>query len=222
MKEYGLIFDVDGLLADTEPVVARASIDMFKQLYGVEVTEEDFRPFVGTGAVRYVEGVAEKYGLTIDIDACVALRQENYVALLEQAEDIAFPGVHDLIDAAAAAPDWRLSIATSSYLENSRPTLKAAGIDPGKFNAWITGSDVTHKKPHPEIYLVAARAIGLPPERCVVAEDAVVGIEAARSAGMKCIGVTNTFSPEELSEADLIVDSLEEVNLDILRKLVDA
>lgn len=49
---YGLIFDVDGLLADTEPVVAKASIDMFQELYGVTVTEEDFRPFIGTGAVR--------------------------------------------------------------------------------------------------------------------------------------------------------------------------
>jgi beta-phosphoglucomutase-like phosphatase (HAD superfamily) len=218
---YGLIFDVDGLLADTEPVVAQASIDMFRQLYGVEVTAEDFRPFIGTGAVRYVEGVAEKYGVAIDIEEAVAKRQENYVALLERSDGIAFPGVHALIDAAALDPDWKLSIATSSYIENSRPTLKAARISPEKFNAWITGSDVTQKKPDPEIYLKAAEAIDLEPARCVVCEDAVVGVEAAKAAGMKCVGVMNTFSREELAGADLVVRTLEEVNLDILRRLID-
>jgi HAD superfamily hydrolase (TIGR01509 family) len=216
---YGLIFDVDGLLADTEPVVAKATIDMFRELYGCEPTVEDFLPFVGTGAVRYVEGVAEKYGVTVDIVKAVALRQDNYVALLNEATDIAFPGVHALIDAAAAAPDWKLSIATSSDKENSVPTLRAANIDPAKFNAWITGSNVTHKKPNPEIYLVASEAIGVPPERCCVVEDALVGVEAARRAGMKCLAVTNTFSQEQLADADLVVGSLAEVNLDQLRAL---
>jgi HAD superfamily hydrolase (TIGR01509 family) len=216
---YGLIFDVDGLLADTEPVVAQATIDMFRELYNFVPTQEDFLPFVGTGAVRYVEGVADKYGVKVDMDKAVELRQKNYVALLNKAHDIAFPGVHDLIDAAAAAPDWKLSIATSSFKENSVPTLKAANIDPGKFDAWITGSNVTHKKPDPEIYLYAANAIGMPPGRCVVVEDSVVGVEAARRAGMKCVGVTNTFSREQLADADLVVASLEEVSLDKLRAL---
>lgn len=217
---YGLIFDVDGLLADTEPIVARATIDMFRELYGIEPTPEDFLPFVGTGAVRYVEGVAEKYGVKVDMDRAVQRRQENYVAILERSHGIAFPGVHALIDAAAAHPDWKLSIATSSFRENSAPTLKAADIDPGKFDAWITGSNVTHKKPHPEIYLVAADAIGITPERCVVVEDAVVGVQAAQRAGMKCVAVTNTFPPEQLAGADLIVASLEEVTLDRLRDLL--
>lgn len=216
---YGLIFDVDGLLADTEPVVAKATIDMFRALYGIDPTPEDFLPFVGTGAVRYVEGVADKYGVKVDMDKAVDLRQHNYVALLNEAHGIAFPGVHALIDAAAAAPDFKLSIATSSFRENSEPTLRAADIDPGKFDAWITGSNVTHKKPDPEIYLFAANAIDVPPERCVVVEDAVVGVEAARRAGMKCVAVTNTFSPEQLAGADLIVASLEEVDLARLRAL---
>jgi beta-phosphoglucomutase-like phosphatase (HAD superfamily) len=216
---YGLIFDVDGLLADTEPVVAKATIDMFRALYGIDPTPEDFLPFVGTGAVRYVEGVADKYGVKVDMDKAVDLRQRNYVALLNEAHGIAFPGVHDLVDAAAAAPDFKLSIATSSFKENSVPTLRAADIDPRKFDAWITGSNVTHKKPDPEIYLFAANAIGVPPERCVVVEDALVGVEAARRAGMKCVAVTNTFSPEQLAGADLIVASLEEVDLPRLRAL---
>lgn len=164
--------------------------------------------------------MAEKYGVPIDIDAAVAKRQENYVAILERSDGIAFPGVHALIDAAAADPEWKLAIATSSFLENSRPTLKAARISPDKFDAWITGSDVVKKKPDPEIYLTAAKAIGLDPSVCVVCEDAVQGVAAAKAAGMKCVGVMNSFSREELSEADLVVQSLEEVNLDLLKQLI--
>lgn len=218
---YGLIFDVDGLLADTEPVVAQASIEMFKELYDVDVTAEDFRPFIGTGAVRYIEGVAEKYGVAIDIDRAVDVRQRNYVAILERSDNLAFPGVHALIEAAYAHPDWKLAIATSSYLENSRPTLRAAAINPDQFDAWITGSDVHKKKPDPEIYLTAAQAIGLAPRACVVVEDAVEGVKAAKSAGMACVGVTNSFTPEELAQADLIVASLEEVDLARLRRLIE-
>ena len=88
------------------------------------------------------------------------------------------------------------------------------------FSEIVTGDMVTHKKPHPEIYETAHAAVGLPKERCVVIEDAVTGVTAAKAAGLKCIGVTTSFRRDELAEADIVVSSLEDVNLALLRRLI--
>jgi len=220
MPPYGLIFDVDGVLGDTEGVVARATIAMFQELYGVEMKEEDFRPFIGTGAVRYVEGPAEKYGVTVDIDKACARRTENFIAILESGEPISFPGAKELVDAAVAAEEWKVAVATSGPTDKSQATVRAAGIDPSVFNVYITGDMVTHKKPHPEIYETTAKALQLAPGHCVVVEDAITGVASAKAAGMPCIAVTNSFSAVELAEADLVVNSLAQVTLDVLKGLI--
>jgi len=219
----GLIFDMDGVLGDTEPPCAAAAIAMFKELYGVDAQVADFAPYIGTGAIRYLEGPAETFGIEIDIQKAVDLATAKFLELLEQGEDISFPGVHALIDAAVlAADDWRLAIATSSPENKARPTLKAAQIELAKFHAFINGDMVARKKPDPEIYLTAAGALGLEPRDCVVVEDAIEGIKAAKAAGMRCIAVTNSFPADRLREADIIVKSLEEVSLLTLHEVVDA
>ena len=218
--QYGLIFDVDGVLADTEPCIAEASIRMFKDLYGVDLTPEDFRPFIGTGAVRYVEGPAEGLGIEIDTERAIAVRHDNFVRIINARAPIAFPGAKQLIQAASASGNWKLAIATSSPRMKFEETLEAAQIPFNFFTAIITGDLVTHKKPHPEIYQVAADTLGLPPEACVVVEDAVTGVAAAKAAGMKCIAFTSSFPASHLSEADHIVDSLFEIDLDLLHDLV--
>lgn len=220
MANYGLIFDMDGVLGDTEPPCADAAIAMFRELYGVEAQVEDFAPFIGTGAVRYLEGPAEAFGIEIDTARAVGYATEKFIELLEQGDDISFPGVHALIDAVEANDDWKLAIATSSPENKARPTLKAARVDLKKFNAFINGDMVARKKPDPEIYLTAANALGLSPARCVVVEDAVEGIKAAKAAGMTCIAVTNSFGAEKLAEADHIVDSVERIDLALLRALL--
>ncbi len=87
--------------------------------------------------------------------------------------------------------------------------------------SYVSGSDVTKKKPDPEIFLIAIRRVGLEAGRCVVFEDAPSGVQAAKAAGAKCVAVTNTVPAAELAGADLICDSLERVNLETLRKLVE-
>ena len=87
-------------------------------------------------------------------------------------------------------------------------------------NAFINGDMVTHKKPNPEIYLTAAQALGINPADCVVIEDAVEGIKAAKAAGMRCIAITNSFPAEKLRDADLVVDSAEHINLEILHQIL--
>ena len=217
---YGLIFDVDGVLANTEALIARATIAMFRELYGVELKPEDFHPYVGTGAKRYTQGPAEERGIEINLEKALRKRHENFVALLQSGEDISFPGAAELIEAANNHPEWRLAIATSSPSDKASATLAAAAIELAPFDAVITGDMVTHTKPDPEIYRTASSIMGLPPDHCVVIEDATAGVQAAKAAGMQCIAVTNTFSREQLADADQIVDSLTQVDLAMLLALV--
>ena len=217
---YGLILDVDGVLADTEALLARATIAMFRELYGVEFAPEDFEPYVGAGSKRYTLGPAHMRGLEIDLETALSKRRENFLALLQSAESIAFPGAAELIEVAYDHPEWRLAVATSSRSDRTGATLAAAAVDLSRFDAVITGDMVTHMKPDPEIYLTSARIIGVPIRSCVVIEDSLVGLEAAKAAGARCIAVTNTFPRKKLAAADRIVDSLTQVDLAMLLALV--
>lgn len=218
--KYGLLFDMDGVLADTEGVNVTATSAMFVELYGVAPPPEAYRPFVGKGAVRYTAGPAEAMGLEIDIDRAVARRAEIFAEMLADAEDISLPGVHRLIHAVRAADDWRVAIATSSPADKAVVALRASKIDVGWFDAYVCGDMVQRKKPDPAIYLMAAERLGIPPERCVGVEDAPPGVEALRAAGMKSIAVTNTFDAPDLADADWVVNSLEEVDVAGLERLL--
>ncbi len=217
-----LIFDVDGVIAETEVLNARASVLMFQELYGIEVQPEDFQPFVGTGDERYVEGVAEKYGVRIDTEAAVQRRADNFFELLEDQPLPAAPGIMALVTAARDDPELKLAIATSGNKDKQFPVIEGTGLKLEWFDVVVTGDDIIHKKPHPEIYLTTAHKLGLPPEICVVLEDAPAGVEAARSAGMHCIAVTSSVDAAQLAAADLVVDSLAEVRMESVRKLLTA
>ena len=213
----GLIFDVDGVVADTESVNAAASVEVFRELCGIEVRPEDFRPFIGTGAERYVLGVAERYGVELDVAAATRLRQEKFLRVLDRDGLKPYPGVLELIAAAREAPDVRLAIATSGNPSKQFPVLAAVGIDRTQFEVVVTGDDVTKKKPDPQIYLLTAERLCLLPSACVVIEDAPSGVAAAGAAGMYCIAVSNTVGADDLAGADRIVSSLADIALDDLR-----
>lgn len=218
---FGLIFDVDGVLGDTEGLSVQATTRMYETLYGFTVEPEEFTPFIGTGAERYCIGPAERHGVTIDVAKAVETRHQYFLDLLAEDPDISFPGIHALIDAAYAAPDWKLGIATSSPGNKSAQTLKSSRVNADHFDAWIHGDMISHKKPHPEIYERAAKELGLDPAVCVAVEDAIFGVQSARAAGMKVLAVTNSFPAADLAEADLVVDSLEAVTLETVRGLLD-
>ncbi len=215
----GLIFDVDGVVGDTESINEIASVAAVKELTGATVQREDFRAFVGMGSERYVEGVLEKYGLTTNLGRAVALRQEKILDLLWRGGLAPYPGVREIIAAASASPDVALAIATSGPPDLAFPILAAAGIDRRVFKVIITGRDVTRKKPDPAIYRLAGERLGLTPVSCVVIEDAPAGVTAAKAAGMRCVAVTNTVGRDHLAHADRVVASLAEITLDDVRKM---
>jgi len=215
-KQYGLIFDVDGVIADTERVNAEASIKVFADLFGVPgVIRADFEAGLGRGAAEYVRSAARVYGIELSddqVEAATKARQENFLSMLKVNPLPAFPGVLELMKSALARDDFSVGIATSSTREKSEAVLKSTGV-PYMQMVYVTGNEVKNKKPDPELFLTAAVRLNLDPAQCVVIEDAPDGVEAAKTAGCRCVAVRNSTSREKLSAADSVVESLEEVDI---------
>jgi HAD superfamily hydrolase (TIGR01509 family) len=106
----------------------------------------------------------------------------------------------------------KIAVASAADMVKVKANLKCIGVDADLFDALVTGDDVTRNKPDPEIFQKAAKKLGVNPEDCIVIEDAISGLQAARKAGMTSIGVTSAFSREEIAQGDPdhVVDSLEE------------
>lgn len=204
-----VLFDMDGVLVDSEPVINAAAIAGLAE-YGIKAQPEDFLPFVGAGEDRYVGGVAEKHGHPY----VTTMKDRVYQIYLELVDDQikVFEGIHELL-ASLAAGGLKVALASSADRIKIDANLRAAGIAQNNFGAVISGEDVVNKKPAPDIYLTAARALGISAADCIVVEDALNGVAAAHAAGMKCIAVTTSFSRAKLSEvgADHIVDSIREI-----------
>jgi sugar-phosphatase len=221
---YGLIFDVDGVIADTEAVNARASARVFAEMFGVEdVRREDFAAGLGRGAEAYMQAAAQVHGVDMTAEQlaeAVEKRQEYFLEALRAEPLPPFPGVMELIEQARRRDDIRVGIATSSTREKSQAVLQSAGV-PYTELVYINGSDVTKKKPDPELFLVCAKRMGVDPGRCVVIEDSPDGVAAARAAGSQCIAVTNSVPAAALSEADQVVDTLEAVSIAMVVDCID-
>ena len=205
---------MDGVLTDSEPLINAAAIAMFRER-GVVVHPDDFLPFVGTGENRYIGGVAEKHGVHLEIQAAKKRTYEIYLDLVPT-QLHAFPGAVDLVRACRQA-GLRTAVASSADQIKIEANLDKIGLPPAGWDAIVCAEDVVDKKPAPDIFLAAARKLGLAPTQCVVIEDAVNGIQAAKAAGMYCLAVAQSFPAERLGQADCVKATICEVNLEDLR-----
>jgi HAD superfamily hydrolase (TIGR01509 family) len=192
-----VIFDMDGVLADSEPLINRAAIDGLRE-YGIDAQPEDFRPFVGMGEDHYIRGVARKHGLKYVPEIKMRVYEIYFNLISGQLK--AFPGVHALLAQLRARP-VRLGLASSADRIKIEANLKAIDVDPAWFDVIIAGDEVGKMKPAPDIYLAAAKKLGVAPQRCCVIEDAVSGVRAAKAAGMRCVAVAQSFAASELQAA---------------------
>ena len=220
---YGLIFDVDGVISDTESLSSRITAQVLARLVGIEgVTHQDFDAGRGRGAEAYLQAAAQAHGTTLTAEQLLeaeAARESAILAHLKKETLPAYPGVLALIAAARTDPEMKLAIATSSTRTKSRAVLTSAGV-PYEGMAYVTGSDVANKKPAPELFLTAAAQINLPPANCLVIEDAPSGIEAAKRAGAACLAVTNSFGADKLQQADRVTGSLSLITLAEVREII--
>lgn len=210
----GVLFDMDGVLVDSEPFICKAAIMMFEEL-GIHVSPEDFQPFVGMGENRYIGGVAELYKADVDIEQVKDRTYKIYEKIVK-GHLCVLPGVHEFINKCRKR-GLRIALATSADSIKMEVNLKEIGLSKNTFHAIITGLDIEKKKPFPDIYLKAARNLGLNPNGCLVVEDAVSGIEAGKAAGCRCLAVTSSFKADALFEADWICNSLLNVPEEVLK-----
>lgn len=222
---YGLIFDVDGVIADSESVNVRATARAFSEILEIEdVTPDDFTAGIGRGAEEYVRAGARSHGKELsqkDVRKLVKAREEYFLSLLSVEPLPPFPGVCELIALALENDNVGLAIATSGTRQKSRAVLESAGI-PYRKMVYVCGDDITHKKPDPEVFQVACRKLKMEPTHCVVIEDAPDGVAAAHTAGCRCIAVTNSCSRNALKDADLTVATLSAVTLDTIQRLLES
>jgi len=111
----------------------------------------------------------------------------------------------------------KIAIATSSDRSKFRAAFRQVGLLEQEFEVIVTGNEARHTKPHPEIYLTAAKKLELEPSSCLVIEDSITGVEAANRAGVFSVAVTNTFSERDLNKANLIIGSLNELDLKTIK-----
>jgi HAD superfamily hydrolase (TIGR01509 family) len=214
MHEYpkirAVIFDMDGVLVDSEPLINAAAIAMFREK-GLLVQPNDFLPFVGAGEDRYIGGVAEHHGFPLDLPAAKQRTYEIYLDLVPSRLE-AFPGALDLVCECRKA-GLLIAVASSADGIKVRANLEKIGLPIGFWDAVVMAEDVKRKKPAPDIFLSAARKLGVTSPECVVVEDAVNGVQAAKAARMRCVAVATTFPEDRLQEADVVRKRLEDVLL---------
>lgn len=208
-----VLFDMDGVLVDSEEFIRKAAILMFKEI-GLKVKHEDFFEFIGTGEDRFLGGVAEKYNYSFNLSSGKKRTYEIYMELIKSNME-PLPGVYSFIEK-CRKKGLKIALATSADKTKMDANLKEIGMKEDSFDAVVNGLDIEHKKPSPDIYIKAAQLIGVSPSECLVVEDAVNGVEAAKSAGAKCLGLTTSFTKEELSGADWFAKDLSEAEEEVL------
>ena len=192
----GVIFDMDGVLLDSEPATALAGVRGLAE-FGIHADPEDFREFCGMGEKAYFGGVAEKYGGHYSQE----LKDRCYDYYVRDAEKdiILFEGVPDVIRTLHAR-GYKIAIASGALPIKVNTNIKAGKLPTECFDAVVTAADVEKQKPDPEIFLKAAAGMGLEPSECIVCEDAVSGVKGAIAGGMQVLGITTTFPAERLKE----------------------
>jgi beta-phosphoglucomutase len=201
----GVIFDMDGVIVDSEALILQAAIMMFAE-HGIGVRPEDFMPFVGTGENHALGSIAKKYNFKIDIERDKKRTYEIYFELIK-GRLRTLPGVDEFI-ARCRRMQKKIAIATSADMRKVEGNLGEVKMPFETFDAIITAEDVVHKKPAPDIFIAAAERLGLTPGECLVVEDAVSGVTAAKAAGAKCLAITSSFPEEKLAKADWLAPNL--------------
>jgi len=209
-----VIFDLDGLLADTERL-HRIAYQSALAERGIHITDEEYDDnWVRQG--RGIADFAQERGITVDFDVVRDAKRQRY-RLLVADEAQPMPGALDILERLKGRK--RLALATASYGHDAMAVLKALAMT-AYFEVIASNMDVERRKPYPDIFLHVAGKLGVDPSQCVVLEDSEKGVRAARAAGMACIAVPNVHTRDhDFSEASVVVESLHDVTQELIGSL---
>lgn len=209
------LFDLDGVIVDTAIYHYQAWKRLANQL-GFDFTEHDNEQLKGVSRTRSLEIILELGGVTkteAEKDELATRKNDWYVAMINKMRpDEILPGAKEFVQACRAAG---IKTALGSASKNSMTILDKIGMT-DLFDAIIDGNKVTKAKPDPEVFLKGAEELGVQPADCVVFEDAIAGVEAAKAGGMKAVGIGE---PSVLKQADIVLPGLSAMTLDMLNEL---
>ncbi len=215
---FAVLFDSDGVIVDSEHISLIAFRQATEEALGAPLPEEEIEAACGLRDSDIVARLRRHFTVDVDLDAYSRRKGELYREQARENPVRPFPGVRELLEnlreqripfaLASSGPRWKICF-----------NLQSAELTE-LFDVIVSGEDVERGKPEPDIFIEAARRVGVAPERCLVVEDSINGIRAARAAGMACLAITNTFHSYQLNQADRIVESLERLSVNDLARLV--
>ncbi len=208
---YGIIFDMDGVLVDSEPVWMAVEQDIYLKQYGVQLTSDDFIDSAGIRVDKLLATHHQRYSLPMEDVPQRAIDVVTEVGRRIQSSPIPMPGVFELLET-IKQHGLPMVVASSSPKKQIARVLEALNIT-HYFSHQVSAEGLVNGKPHPAVFLLAAEKLGLTSEQCIVIEDAINGMVAAKAAEMKVIVMPD---PEQRSDprfalADAKVDSLNQV-----------
>lgn len=210
-----VIFDLDGLLADTERLHYQSYQEALLQ-HGIKITDAQYTEHWIRAGKGIVDWTQEK-GVPLDIPAVRRQKAKRYLELVESSAR-PMEGALSLLERLSGRK--KLALASASHQDSVDCVLRCLGIT-RYFDVIVSGNNVPRSKPFPDIFLYTAQQLGVEPSECVVLEDAEKGVLAARQAGMQCIAVPNGYTRHnDFSQATKVVFSLNEVTLELLNTVI--
>jgi len=208
-KIKGVIFDLDGVLVDTEHYQSQAWIEVLKN-YHISLSQKDMLNYKGKSAEVIEEELKKKYGLEIKKGELVQKRNKKVLEIFKNKEIKLMPYSKDAVEF-FKKQGKKLAIASTGAKKEVLLKLQKTDLLP-YFLAVTSRSDVKKGKPYPDIYLIATKKLDLKPKECLAIEDTQPGVESAKSAGLFCFAVPNEFSKnQEFLRADKVFQNLKEV-----------
>jgi beta-phosphoglucomutase len=217
MTVKAIVFDFDGVLADSEMLHLRVYRELLEPS-GVTISmEQYFERYLGSDDEGVFAQVATDYGLLLgdeEIELLIAEKARRFEALVSSG-DVLYPAAAACVRRLGAA--WPLGIASGARRSEIELMLRGAGLSDA-FDFIVAAGETDRGKPAPDPYVKAAELHRLPPSACVAIEDSHAGLESARTAGLRTIGIATTY-PRETITADAVIDSLDEITPDFVRRL---
>lgn len=213
-----IVFDFDGVLSDSEPLHLRAYQQVLAAMGQTVSREEYYTELLGYNDEDCFRHLASLRGWPVDeaqIAALVAEKARVFEDIIA-CSDMLYPGAVQCVE--RLAREFPLGIASGALKGEIVSILRRAGLE--RHFRFIVGSgDTPNSKPAPDPYIRAAELHGVPPHQCVAIEDSVWGLESARMAGLKCVGITNTYPADKLGTPDRIIQSLDQFTAELIRSL---
>ena len=212
-----VIFDMDGVIIDSEPIHFEVDMQTMRE-FGVNISKDELNKYVGTTNEYMLNDLINKYKIQKSIKEILEYKMELTIRRIKETKINAISGIPELL-ISLKHNNIKTAIGSSSPKELIITVIEKFQL--GKyFDCIVSGDEVKEGKPKPDIYLEVSKRIGVNPEECIVIEDSRNGVLAAKNAGMKCFGFRNVNSGNQyLSKADIIVDSIRNIDIEIIKVL---